>query len=87
MIRTAVAKRELGQAVEYLEKISTDSPQRAEAELSLGGAFWGAYARAVRQEENRPPQEELDKWDQPVERDAPAGHRPNADGRGRRWRG
>ena len=62
VVHTTVASRELDRAVDYLENISPDSSQRAAAELSLGTAFWGAYNRAVRQEDNRPPQEELDQW-------------------------
>ena len=62
VIHTTVANRQLDRAVEYLENISPDSPQRAAAELALGTALWSAYSRAVRQEENRPPQEELDRW-------------------------
>ncbi len=62
VLLTSVANRQLDRAVEYLEKISAESSQRAAAELALGTSLWGAYARAVKQEENRPPQEELDKW-------------------------
>ena len=62
VVHTTLANQQLDRAVEYMANISADSPQRAAAELSLGTAFWGAYSRAVRQEENRPLQEELDRW-------------------------
>ena len=62
VVHTTVANRQLDRAVEYMANIAPDSPQRAAAELSLGTAFWGAYTRAVTEEENRPPREELDRW-------------------------
>jgi len=62
LIDTAVDNRDVPTAMQYLEKIPTDSPKRAQAELRTGEALWRAYAQAANlQGADRPPQEQLDK--------------------------
>jgi tetratricopeptide (TPR) repeat protein len=58
---TAVEERDLDKAVEYLSKISQQSPRRPQAELRTGQALWAGYVRESNKPEgSRPPQGELD---------------------------
>ncbi|MGA2033202.1 MAG: hypothetical protein ABSG68_13170 [Thermoguttaceae bacterium] len=48
LLQTAAAEGKLPQAIEYLGQIRPESARRAEAELSVGQAFWSAYLRSPR---------------------------------------
>ena len=62
LIDTAVDNRDLELALEHLEQIAPDSPQRGKAELRTGQALWAAYLNAsALPEDERPSQEELDQ--------------------------
>ena len=61
LIDTAVDNRDLDKALEYLGKVSPDSPRRGQAELRTGQALWASYvAAANREEADRPSAAELD---------------------------
>ena len=54
--------RDLDQATKMLDHVAVDSPQRAEADLKQGQAYWLRYLTASRlAAEERPPQAELDQ--------------------------
>ena len=62
LLHTAVASGNLSRAAEFLKKIPPDSSQRGEAELMLGRAYWAAYLRAQRfDDDERPKEAELQK--------------------------
>lgn len=61
LVQIAVRERQLDQASQYLERIATSSPNRAEAELRTGNALYEEFLIASRKEgDERPPQAELD---------------------------
>lgn len=61
LVNFAAASQDVGQAMQYLDKIPKDSPRRGQAELRAGQALWASYLRAVRlPDEDRPPAEKLD---------------------------
>jgi len=65
LIDTAVDNRDLDAALACLDKIAPDSPQRSQAELRTGQALWAAYVTgSAKEEDERPPQEELDQMAQ-----------------------
>jgi tetratricopeptide (TPR) repeat protein len=54
-------RAEWNKALEYLNKVSENSPRRGQAELRAGQALWSAYLRRSQLPEGeRPPQAELD---------------------------
>ena len=58
---TAVDMKDVEKAKTYLDKMSPDSPRRADAELRLGQMYWAQYIRQTALEEGeRPSQEVLD---------------------------
>ena len=62
LLRMAVGNRDLGKTVEYLGRVSADSPRRGEAELLTGQALWAAYLDAARlPEAKRPAEAEMTK--------------------------
>jgi tetratricopeptide (TPR) repeat protein len=62
LIRAAVDRGKLDEALGYLKKLPPESSRHAEAELRIGRAFWSAYVVALRVEEaDRVGQDELDK--------------------------
>jgi tetratricopeptide (TPR) repeat protein len=62
LIRNALGSGDLDKAQEYLDKISPDSPRRGEVELMTGQKLWSTYLEASRrQQQQRPPQADLDK--------------------------
>ena len=63
LVTFAAASHQIDQALEYLNKISMQSPRRGQAELRAGQALWAAYLRAARlPEAERPQQPQLDQW-------------------------
>jgi hypothetical protein len=61
MLNFAVSRRQLDKAVEYLAKISNNSPRRGQAELRAGQALWSAYLRSLQASDNeRPSEDELE---------------------------
>ncbi len=62
LLNFAAAERKLDKAMEYLGKVSANSPRRGLAEMRAGQVLWTAYLRGAQAPaEERPPQEELDK--------------------------
>ena len=61
LLSFATTRGEWDQALEYLKKVSADSPRRGQAELRAGQALWSAYLRRANlPQDERPPQDELD---------------------------
>lgn len=47
LVTFAAASHQIDQALEYLNKISVQSPRRGQAELRAGQALWAAYLRGT----------------------------------------
>jgi tetratricopeptide (TPR) repeat protein len=61
LLNFAASQQQLDKVLEYLGKISTNSPRRGQAELRAGPAVWSAYLRSSQAADpQRPPQEKLD---------------------------
>ena len=59
----AIADRRLDDALGYLNRIPADSPRRGQSDLYAGQALWAAYLKAAQAPaDERPPQEELDRF-------------------------
>ncbi len=62
LLNFAAAERKLDKAMEYLGKVSANSPRRGLAEMRAGQTLWSSYLRTLQlPAEERPSQEELDK--------------------------
>ncbi len=62
LLNFAASQHQLDQALEYLGKISPNSPRRGQAELRAGQVLWSAYLRGSQAPAaERPPQAELDQ--------------------------
>jgi hypothetical protein len=62
LLNFAAAEQQLDKIVEYLNKISPNSPRRGPAELRTGQALWSNYLRASQAPlADRPPQAKLDE--------------------------
>ncbi len=61
LLNYAASQRQYDRALEYLQKISPNSPRRGQAELRAGQTLWSAYLRALQTPADaRPPQADLD---------------------------
>jgi tetratricopeptide (TPR) repeat protein len=58
MLNFAVAERHFDKALDYLDKISTTSPRRGQAELRAGQALWSAYLRSLQAPAGERPSDE-----------------------------
>lgn len=62
MLNFMVVEHQFDKALEYLGKISANSPRRGQAELRAGQAIWSAYLRALQEPaDKRPSTEQLDQ--------------------------
>jgi hypothetical protein len=62
LVNFSASQNNADEAIEYLKKISPNSPRRAQAELRTGQALWSAYVRALQlPAEERLPQARLDE--------------------------
>ena len=76
LLNFAIADRRLDDAMGYLEKIPANSPRRGQWELYAGQVLWEAYLRAARAPaDQRPPQEELDRYKSQARQGAQGGSR------------
>ena len=61
MLSFAVSQNQWEKAIDYLKRVSMNSPRRGQAELRAGQALWSAYLRRSQlPADERPPQAELD---------------------------
>jgi hypothetical protein len=62
MLNFTVVEHQFDKALEYLGKISANSPRRGQAELRAGQAIWSAYLRALQEPaDERPTAEQMDQ--------------------------
>ena len=60
LLLIVIRRGELDKVAGYVQKITPDSPRRAEAEVTIGQALWSSYLQASRlPEAERPPQDKL----------------------------
>jgi hypothetical protein len=61
LLNFAASQQQFDKVLEYLGKISTNSPRRGQAELRTGQTLWSAYLRGSQAPDpQRPPQDKLD---------------------------